>query len=88
MRILAILVATLGLSGAIAVPALAQDNTIPQLDFATLDADQSGGVSEDELKAAVPDITDDQFAAADTDGNGELSQDELAAYAASMQAGN
>lgn len=54
--------------------ALAQD-----LDFATLDTDMSGGISFEELQAAVPDVTEDEFAGYDTDGDGELSEEELAA---------
>jgi hypothetical protein len=62
----------LSISGA----ALAQD-----LDFATLDADVSGGVSLTELQVALPDITEEDFASYDADASGELSEDELAAVA-------
>lgn len=46
-------------------------------DFATLDADMSGGVSFAEAQVAWPDMTAEEFAAADTDGNGELSPEEF-----------
>ncbi|WP_421950388.1 hypothetical protein [Pelagibacterium sp.] len=62
----------LSISGA----ALAQD-----LDFATVDADASGGVSFEELQVALPDITEEEFASYDLDASGELSEDELAAVA-------
>lgn len=62
----------LSISGA----ALAQD-----LDFATLDADVSGGVSLEELQVALPDLTEEEFASYDLDASGELSEDELAAVA-------
>lgn len=51
-------------------------------DFATVDADASGGVSLVEAQAAWPDLTADAFAAADVDANGELSADEYAALTA------
>ncbi len=41
------------------------------------DADQSGGFSMDELKAAYPDLTEELFVLMDTDGSGEVSTDEL-----------
>ena len=62
----------LSISGA----ALAQD-----LDFATLDADASGGVSLEELQVALPELTEEEFASYDLDASGELSEDELAAVA-------
>lgn len=64
----------LGLTGA----ALAQ----PATDFATADADISGGVSLAEAQVVWPDLTADAFAAADKDGNGELSVDEFNALLA------
>ncbi|KKC35083.1 hypothetical protein WH87_18225 [Devosia epidermidihirudinis] len=64
----------LGLSSA----AFAQAAT----DFATVDADASGGVSFSEAQAAWPDLTQEAFTAADTDGNGELSAEEYAALTA------
>lgn len=64
----------LGLSGA----AFAQQGT----DFATVDADASGGVSLAEAQLALPDLTEEAFTAADTDANGELSAEEFAAIAA------
>ncbi|KKB78916.1 hypothetical protein VW35_10620 [Devosia soli] len=58
----------LGMTGA----AFAQGTT----DFATLDADMSGGVSLAEAQVGWPDLTAEAFAAADTDANGELSPEE------------
>ena len=46
-------------------------------DFATLDADMSGGVSLAEAQVGWPDLTAEAFASADTDGNGELSPEEF-----------
>lgn len=51
-------------------------------DFATVDADASGGVTLAEAQVAWPELTQDAFTAADTDGNGELSSDEYAALTA------
>ncbi|QQR39216.1 EF-hand domain-containing protein [Devosia rhizoryzae] len=65
----------LGLSGA----AFAQAAT----DFATVDADISGGVTFAEAQVAWPDLTQEAFTAADTDGNGELSVEEYNALLAS-----
>jgi len=48
-------------------------------DFATVDADASGGVSWTEAYAAWPTLTEDAFKTADTDANGELSAEEYAA---------
>lgn len=62
----------LGLSGA----AFAQDAVAP--DFATLDADASGGISLTELQVAMPGVTAEAFGAADTDASGELSAEEFA----------
>lgn len=56
---------------AFAAPAFAQD-------FTAVDADGSGGVSWEEVQAALPDVTQEQFQAADADGSGELSADEFA----------
>jgi len=61
----------LGLSTA----AFAQDAAAP--DFATADADASGGVSLTEAQALWPDLTEDAFNAADADANGELSEEEF-----------
>jgi hypothetical protein len=47
-------------------------------DFATVDADASGGVTLAELQVALPTVTAEQFAAADADANGELSAEEFA----------
>lgn len=57
----------------IAAPALAQ----APLTFAEVDIDASGELSFEELKAAWPDLTQDEFMAADLDLNGSLSADEL-----------
>jgi Skp family chaperone for outer membrane proteins len=51
-------------------------------DFATVDADASGGVSLAEAQVAWPDLTEEAFTAADIDANGELSAEELATLAA------
>lgn len=51
-------------------------------DFATVDADASGGVSWAEASAAWPTLTEDAFKTADADANGELSAEEYAAVAA------
>jgi hypothetical protein len=51
-------------------------------DFASVDADASGGVTLVEAQAAWPDLTEDAFNAADLDGNGELSLEEYDALVA------
>jgi hypothetical protein len=51
-------------------------------DFATLDADASGGLSLTEVQGALPDVTAEAFAAADLDASGELSEDEFATLSA------
>jgi hypothetical protein len=51
-------------------------------DFATVDADASGGVSLAEAQVAWPDLTEEAFTAADIDASGELSAEELATLAA------
>lgn len=55
-------------------------------DFATVDADASGGVTLVEAQAAWPDLTEDAFNAADVDGNGELSAEEYDALVAATAA--
>ena len=50
-------------------------------DFATVDADASGGVSLAEAQVALPDLTEEAFTAADIDANGELSAEEFATLA-------
>jgi Skp family chaperone for outer membrane proteins len=50
-------------------------------DFATVDADASGGVSWAEASAAWPTLTEDAFKTADADASGELSAEEYAAVA-------
>jgi len=57
-----------------AAPALAQT-----VDFATVDVDQSGTVTLEEVQAAMPDVTEEQFAAADADQSGNLSEEEFQA---------
>lgn len=51
-------------------------------DFASVDADASGGVSLAEGQAVWADLTPEIFASADVDGNGELSQAEYDALTA------
>jgi hypothetical protein len=51
-------------------------------DFATVDADASGGVSLAEAQVVLPDLTEEAFTAADIDANGELSAEEFATVAA------
>jgi Skp family chaperone for outer membrane proteins len=51
-------------------------------DFATVDADASGGVSLAEAQVVLPDLTEEAFTAADIDANGELSAEEFATLAA------
>lgn len=51
-------------------------------DFATVDADASGGVSLVEAQTAWPDLTEDAFKAADIDANDELSLEEYDALVA------
>lgn len=63
----------LGLSSA----AFAQAAT----DFASVDADASGGISLAEAQVAWPDLTQEAFTAADVDANGELSAEEYAVVA-------
>ncbi len=48
-------------------------------DFATVDANQDGAVSVEELTAAMPDVDTNAFLAADTDQSGSLSEDEMTA---------
>ncbi len=51
-------------------------------DFATVDADASGGISLAEAQVVLPDLTEEAFTAADIDANGELSAEEFATLAA------
>lgn len=57
-----------------AAPAFAQAP-----DFASIDVDQSGGLTLPELQAVYPDTTEETFQALDTDGSGDLSPEEYAA---------
>ncbi|UJW84197.1 hypothetical protein [Devosia sp. SL43] len=50
-------------------------------DFASVDADASGGISLAEAQVAWPDLTQEAFTAADVDANGELSAEEYAVVA-------
>ncbi|WP_173931343.1 EF-hand domain-containing protein [Chelativorans sp. Marseille-P2723] len=67
---------TLLLAAGLAAPAFAQAP-----DFATVDADMSGGVTLEELQAVMPDTSEELFNAADTDGSGDLSEEEFATIA-------
>lgn len=51
-------------------------------DFASVDADQSGGVTLEEAQAAMAEVTEEQFQAADADQSGDLSEEEFAALVA------
>lgn len=52
------------------------------------DADGDGAYNMDEMKAAYPDLTEEQFGQIDTDANGTISPEELeAAIAAGTIAG-
>ena len=69
-----ILILALATSAALPpLAAAAQERGLP--DFATLDADGDGLITQEELQAAG----DARFAAADTDGDGALSAEELQA---------
>lgn len=70
--------AALGVAGAMAGPALAQDETMaPEgLDFATVDADVSGDVTLEEIQAVAPDFTEDLYIQADLDASGSLDEAE------------
>ncbi len=48
------------------------------VDFATVDANQDGAVSAEELTAAMPEVDTNAFLAADTDQSGTLSEEEMA----------
>lgn len=48
-------------------------------DFASVDADTSGGISLTEAQVAWPELTEDQFKTADVDASGELSEEEYTA---------
>ena len=69
-------------------PAFAQDASVSIPDFATADADSSGGVSMAELEVALPGFEAEAFAQLDTNSDDELSQAEYAALAASQNAGD
>jgi hypothetical protein len=59
-------------AAALSAPAFAQ---APE--FSTVDVDQSGGVTWEEVQAAMPEITEEQFQAADADESGDLSEEEF-----------
>jgi hypothetical protein len=48
-------------------------------DFSAIDADSSGGVTLEELRAVIPDVTSEQFQAADGDNSSDLSEEEFQA---------
>lgn len=52
--------------------------------FADLDADQSGGLSLEEVQAISPNVTQDQFTAYDQDQSGELSESEFDVWKAAQ----
>lgn len=63
--------------GAIAQPSdMRQGPGAPGMDFATLDANGDGQVTQDELDAAAA----QRFADVDTDGNGSVSAEEMVAH--------
>ena len=55
--------------------------------FTKADADQSGSVTMEELKAVNPAVTESAFQAADTDGDGSLSEQEFSAAETNLMAG-
>lgn len=57
-----------------AAPAFAQ-----AADFSTVDTDQNGALSWEEVSMAMPDTSEDAFKTADVDGSGDLSAEEYAA---------
>ena len=59
-------------------PSLAQSAP----DYAALDTNADGAVSLAEVKAALPDLTDEQIIAADADQDGNLSTEEYTALTA------
>jgi opacity protein-like surface antigen len=66
----------------IAAAALAATSSLAlAADFAEVDADGSGAISMEEVKAAMPDMSDEAFQTADADGSGDLSPEEFAAIA-------
>ena len=69
--------------GAMAAPYLAHAQQAPQ--FAEVDANVDGVVSEDEFLAAMPEATAETFASADVNGDTVLTPDEYEAMAAMMQ---
>jgi hypothetical protein len=68
----------------LATGAFALDAATP--DFATADADTSGGVSLAEAQAVWPDLTQEAFTAADANADGSLDQAEFDAYVATLPA--
>ncbi|MEE2690287.1 MAG: EF-hand domain-containing protein [Pseudomonadota bacterium] len=55
-------------------------NAQQQVDFASVDTDQSGGLSFSEVQAISASATQDEFTKYDTDGSGELSESEFDAW--------
>ncbi|CDP50864.1 hypothetical protein [Paradevosia shaoguanensis] len=52
----------------------------PALDYAKIDTAKSGKITEAQLKAVYPKLTDDQFKKADADHDGTLSKTEFDAW--------
>ncbi|MEQ8748164.1 MAG: hypothetical protein RIC52_00175 [Amphiplicatus sp.] len=55
-------------------------NAQQSVDFASVDTDQSGGLSFSEVQAISASATQDEFTKYDTDGSGELSEAEFDAW--------
>lgn len=68
--------------GMVAAPLVASAQDAPS--FADVDTNIDGVISEDELLAAMPDLTADAFALADVNGDTVLSTDEYETMAAMM----
>lgn len=69
--------------GAALSPIMAQAQDAPE--FAAVDQNVDGVVSEDEFLAAMPEATAETFASADVNGDTVLTQDEYEAMVAMMQ---
>ncbi|WP_051332463.1 EF-hand domain-containing protein [Cucumibacter marinus] len=81
-----IMIPALAIAAALTGPAFAQEagtdlaSELAVYDFATLDADASGGITFDEIATIVSDATEESFAEIDTNEDGMVSQDEFTAY--------
>jgi hypothetical protein len=84
MKKLLLTIAAAGMT--LATGAFAQDATTAP-DFASVDADSSGGVSLAEAQAIWPDLTQEAFTAADANADGSLDQTEFDAYVATVAGG-